>query len=87
METLAPPRITAEAYLAFEAYRTAESLREYVLVSQQKPHTEVFSRNSAQDVWKLTEASGLDSSIKLPALDLTLLLTDVYAKVNFEKKS
>lgn len=70
----------------FEAYRTIESLREYVLVSQEKPHIEVFSRSSAQDVWKLTEASGLESNIQVPVLDLTLSLTDVYAKVNFDKK-
>ena len=70
----------------FEAYRTIDSLREYVLVSQEKPHIEVFSRSSAQDVWKLTEASGLESNIQVPVLDLTLSLTDVYAKVNFDKK-
>lgn len=70
----------------FEAYRTVDTLREYVLVSQDKPHIEVFSRDSPSDVWKLTEASGLESDIQLPALDLTLSLNDIYAKVNFEKK-
>ncbi|MEM9674989.1 MAG: Uma2 family endonuclease [Bacteroidota bacterium] len=71
----------------FEAYRTIESLREYMLVSQEKPHIEVFSRDSTSDMWKLTEASGLDSSIKLPALALDLSLEEVYAKVKFEKKA
>jgi len=71
----------------FEAYRTVDSLREYVLVSQDKPHVEVFSRDSVNDVWKLTEASGLDSSVKFSALDLDLVLAEVYAKVKFEKKT
>jgi len=70
----------------FESYRTIDSLQEYVLVSQEKPHIEVFSRDSIGSVWKLTEASGLESSIELPALGLTLSLTNVYAKVNFEER-
>ena len=71
----------------FEAYRAVDSLREYVLVSQNKPHIELFSRESTNDAWKLTEASGLKSSIKLPVFDLNLSLAEVYAKVKFEKKT
>jgi len=43
----------------FESHRTIDSLQKYVLISQEKPHIEVFSRDAANNVWKFTEASGL----------------------------
>jgi Uma2 family endonuclease len=65
----------------FQAYRSLTSLQEYVLVSQDKPLIEVFSRH--QDGWRLTEASGLDSIIRLQKMNLDLSLEAVYAKVKF----
>jgi len=66
----------------FQAYRSIASLQEYVLVSQDKSLIEVFSRH--QDGWHLTEASGLEGSVKLENLGLALPLEAVYAKVKFD---
>lgn len=66
----------------FQAYRSVESIQEYVLVSQNKPLIEAFTRNT-DNTWTLTEARGEGSLIKLRSLDLDLSLADVYAKVKF----
>lgn len=69
----------------FELYRGIESLMDYVLVAQDEPHVEVYSRQS-DGRWLLSEAKGLDSSIELPAIECRLDLAEVYAKVSFEQE-
>ncbi len=64
----------------FEHYRQIESLREYMLVAHDRPHVELFSRQD-DGVWRLTEATGLESSMELPTIACRLALADVYAKV------
>ena len=66
----------------FEHYRQIESLREYILIAQDHPQIERFSRQKDLH-WLLDEASGLDAVLHLPTVDCTLKLTDVYAKVQF----
>ena len=66
----------------FELYRQIESLREYVLISQDRAHIELFTRGD-DDLWKLSEATGLDSAIDLTAIGCRLALADVYAKVSW----
>lgn len=70
----------------FQAYHSIESVQEYVLVSQDKPLIEVFTRH--ENTWYLTEAKGLDSRIKLQILnyDLSLAEVEVYAKVKFSQQ-
>ena len=64
----------------FRAYRQLESLREYVLVSQDKVLVEVFSR-TPDGSWNIQTAIGLDQEISLPALDIRINTTDLYEGV------
>lgn len=66
----------------FQMYRELPSLREYVLVSQDKPHVEVFTRHES-GFWILTEATGIEATIHLAALDCDLSLARIYAKARF----
>lgn len=66
----------------FEHYKRIATLREYVLVSQNAPQIERWSRQ-ADDSWTPFVVTGLDQSIDLPALGITLPLADVYKKVDF----
>lgn len=66
----------------FEMYRTIPSLREYVLVSQDRAHVDRFSLNE-QGQWVLDDASGLDAVIELSTVGCRLPLADIYAKVEF----
>jgi Uma2 family endonuclease len=63
----------------FAQYRRLGSLREYVLVSQDRVLVEHFARQG--DVWVLTEFSDLDDSLPLPSLEAALRLGDVYERV------
>ena len=67
----------------FKFYRSIESLREYVLISQKSPAIEKYVKHG-DGFWMLSEASGLDSRITLEAIDCHLSLADVYDKVNFD---
>lgn len=63
----------------FEHYRHLASLRDYVIVSQHKPHIEVYSRD-AQNRWVLTEA-GVGEHAPLSAMNGAIDVDRVYAGV------
>jgi len=67
----------------FAHYQRIESLREYVLISQDEARIECFTRQP-DDRWMLSKAEGLEDAITLESIDCTLPLTEVYARVRFE---
>jgi len=67
----------------FQMYRQLDSLREYILVAQDSVRIECFYLNDV-DIWELTDAVGLESSLTLKSIDCTLNLADIYANVVFE---
>jgi Uma2 family endonuclease len=66
----------------FDHYSQIPSLRDLLLVSQDEPLVERFSRNR-DDTWTRSVARGLGASLELPSIGVTLPLTEVYDKVNF----
>jgi Uma2 family endonuclease len=66
----------------FEAYREIESLRHYVLVHQERPMAELFTRADAGR-WTLEVFRGLDAVLPLPAVEVEVSLAEVYANVGF----
>lgn len=64
----------------FEQYRTLESFKECVLVAQDKPHVEHFTRQS-DNRWILTETNNMEDSIELISINCTLALEEIYDKV------
>ena len=68
----------------FEAYRTIESLQEYVLISQHKPLIEIFTKNE-YGFWLLRDAKGMDASIKLNSVEVEISLAEIYRNVVFDE--
>ena len=67
----------------FTRYQTwNESLTDYVLVSQDKPQIEHYSRQ-ADGSWTYRLATGLGASVSIPSIGCTLKLADVYDRVVF----
>ena len=64
----------------FQSYQQIESLREYLLVSQDEYVVEHFLRRD-DGRWLYTKAGGLDESLALPTVKCRLALADVYSKV------
>ena len=69
----------------FKQYRQIPSLREYILVSQDEPLIEHFTRRG-DTYWELTETAGLDSQLVLSSLGCQIPLAEVYSKVDFSPK-
>jgi Uma2 family endonuclease len=67
----------------FQAYQTLESLKEYVLVAQDRPVVEQYVRQ-ADGKWTYTSVAGLEGSLSLPSVECTLNLSAVYDKVDFD---
>lgn len=66
----------------FAHYRQIESLQEYILISQDKPRLERYTRQ-ADDKWLLEEIADPASAIHLQAIDCELRLAEVYDNVDF----
>lgn len=76
---------SSEAYdrgKKFEHYRRIPTLREYLLVSQKEPHIDQFIRGETGP-WFLREVAGLEASLELPSLGVSLALAEVFANVEF----
>lgn len=64
----------------FQSYQQIESLREYLLVSQDEYIVEHFLRQDG-DQWLYKKVGGLDETLTLPTVNCQLALRDVYSKV------
>lgn len=63
----------------FAHYRNLASLRDYLLVAQDRAHIEHYERREGG--WLLTEAVGLEATLELPSLGCELLVAEVYERV------
>ena len=66
----------------FDQYRTLPSLREYLLVSQDAPRIEQWTRQP-DDNWLMAETSGMDASIRLASIDCVLPLAGIYDQIEW----
>jgi Uma2 family endonuclease len=66
----------------FDQYRTLPSLREYLLVAQDAPRIEQWTRQP-DDNWLMAETSRMDASIRLASIDCVLPLTKIYNKIGW----
>lgn len=67
------------------AYRTLESLREYVLVSQDKAVVEQYIKNADGD-WIHKATIGLKTIVKFESINVEVEIEELYARVEFEEK-
>lgn len=84
IEVLSPSTEEYDRGPKFEAYRSLPSLREYLLVAQDRHHVELFRLNDAGR-WELFEVSGLESSIELTSVGCTLSLAEIYENVEMNR--
>ncbi|HEX8282283.1 MAG TPA: Uma2 family endonuclease [Pyrinomonadaceae bacterium] len=82
VEVLSPSTEAFDRGAKFKAYQTIESLKEYLLVAQERPFIEQFVR-SETGKWEYAAAIGLESSLALPSIECKLDLGAVYKRVEF----
>ncbi|HWD20783.1 MAG TPA: Uma2 family endonuclease [Verrucomicrobiae bacterium] len=83
VEVLSPSSESDDRGRKFELYRRIPSLREYLLVSQSKPHVEQFIRQASGE-WLLRDIEGRAAALSLAALGIELPLAEVFAGVEFK---
>ena len=70
----------------FKLYRDLPSLQDYILIATDSPLVEIFSKKEAQ-VWELHIYQSLTELISIAALEVEILMQELYLNVNFEEAS
>ena len=66
----------------FIVYQALDSFQEYLLVEQARPHVTRYVRQPGGQ-WLRADIIGLDSSVELQSLGVTLTLSEIYMMVKF----
>lgn len=69
----------------FYKYRQLPSLKEYVLIDQEKPVVETFYKRE-NNIWEISRATGLDQTIEIKSLGFNLSLRELYIDVNWDNE-
>ena len=67
----------------FEHYRQIPSLKQYVLIAQDRHSVEVFTR-TGEDEWTLRAEQSPSASVELASIECNLPLAEVYDKVDLD---
>jgi len=70
----------------FAHYRNLDSLSDFLLISQEKPHIEHYTRQP-DNQWLLSETTDSDGVISIASIICKLQMSEVYDKVSFEEES
>lgn len=85
VEVLSPSTEGYDRGEKFSRYRQLDSLKEYILVSQDSVNVERFLRKS--DEWSYTFFQGLEQQLPLTSLQCELPLQEIYGRVTFPEVS
>jgi Uma2 family endonuclease len=82
-EVLSPSTELYDRGPKLQLYRTIPSLREYILVDQNKIRVEQYIRQDAR-TWTLLDHEGLDAELKMDSIGASLPLRLIYDGVDLE---
>jgi Uma2 family endonuclease len=82
-EVLSPATEKDDRGRKWRLYRKISSLRYYLLVSQQQPYVELYSRKHATALFQLQDFSKLEDIIHFPDLDFSVSLQQMYNGIRF----
>lgn len=84
VEILSPSTADYDKGAKFDHYRTIESLKEYVLVWQDKKRIAHYTKQFDES-WILRDFIGEEAEIILSSIECSLTMDDIYDKVDFEE--
>ena len=82
IEVLSPSTADYDKGTKFDHYRTIDSLKEYVLVWQDKKRVARYTKQT-DGSWTLNDFIGEEAEIVLSSINCKLLMEDIYDKVDF----
>ncbi|MCS6779493.1 MAG: Uma2 family endonuclease [Geminicoccaceae bacterium] len=81
VEVLSPATERDDRGVKWRNYQTLASLRHYLLLSQDEPLAELFTRG--EEGWIYTRHEGLEATVPLAAMGIELPLSELYADIVF----
>jgi len=78
IEVLSPSTEAYDRGAKFISYRELPTLQQYLLVAQDRPRVEYYTRQGEQ--WILTTVTDLDASVPLPAIGCELPMRQIYRR-------
>ena len=85
MEVLSPSTETYDRGKKFEFYRAISTLKEYILVDQNRFYVEHYQRQT-NNTWLLTAFGAPESVLRLPSIELSIVLATIYERVEWEQE-
>jgi Uma2 family endonuclease len=85
-EVVSPSTEVYDRTEKFEHYQTIPSLKEYLLLSSERMHADLFTRGN-NGKWVLSTAGQPEESILFASIPCRLVLKDLYEKVEFGDRS
>jgi Uma2 family endonuclease len=82
VEVLSPSTAEYDRQNKFRIYRSIPSFSEYLLVEQDEPFVERYSKQAQG--WLLSDSNGLEGAISLESVGIELPITEIYRGVVFE---
>lgn len=86
IEVLSPSTEAYDRGRKFEQYRSIPSLRQYLLLAQERMHADLYTRQN-EGQWLLTSASCGEDFVELASVECRLPLSGCYERVDFETAS
>jgi len=86
IEVLSPSTRLFDRVEKFEYYRSISSVKEYLLISQDKPMVESYYKQDEKK-WLYSVVKGVEESIYLQSIDCKLDLKDIYHKTEMSIKN
>lgn len=83
VEVLSASTENYDKSIKFDNYRSLDSLREYVLISQDAKKVMRYTKQT-DGSWNLMDFIGETTEIALDSIECSLLMDDIYDKVDFE---
>ena len=83
LEVLSPSTERFDRTRKFKMYRSIPGFEQYVLVAQDEPRVEVFTRNP-QGFWVFTDYTDLESVADFGVIGVQLPLATIYERIAFE---
>lgn len=80
IEVLSPTTADYDHVKKWENYRRIPSLQDYLLVAQEEPRVERYTRQEG-GMWLFSETVGMDASVRLESIGATLSFAEVYRNV------
>jgi len=85
IEVLSESTESYDRGLKFEHYRSIKNLQYYLLINQERPHVELYTRQDDKH-WILSEYTDLEEFIELEQWQIKLPLHEIYYNIDFNQE-